>query len=97
MAQNIKLKILGTEYPMAVTSEEMEYAMRTAADEINKKYDTYDSKYPGKPQLDKLVLVTLNETVNRIACQMKMEALGTEASSLKDEIESYLKAVAPQV
>lgn len=90
MAQNIKLKIAGNEYPMVATSPEMEEAMRTAADEINRKYTSYDAKYPDKTPLDKLIIVTLNETVNRIACQKKMQQLGVEAKSLQDDLEAYL-------
>jgi cell division protein ZapA (FtsZ GTPase activity inhibitor) len=90
MAQNIKLKIAGNEYPMVATSPEMEEAMRTAADEINRKYTSYDAKYPDKTPLDKLIIVTLNETVNRIACQKKMQQLGAEAKALQDDLEDYL-------
>ena len=90
MAQNIKLKIAGNEYPMVATSPEMEEAMRTAADEINRKYTSYDAKYPDKTPLDKLIIVTLNETVNRIARQKKMQQLGAEAKALQDDLEDYL-------
>ena len=90
MAQNIKLKIAGSEYPMVATSPDMEEAMRLAADEINRKYNSYDAKYPDKTPLDKLIIVTLNETVNRIACQKKMQQLGAEAKALQDDVEAYL-------
>ncbi len=91
MAQNIKLKIAGIEYPMVAATPEMEEAMRLAADEINRKYNTYDAKYPDKTPLDKLIIVTLNETVNRIACQKKMQQLGTEAKGLQDDLDAYLE------
>lgn len=90
MAQNIKLKIAGNEYPMVAATPEMEEAMRLAAEEINRKFNSYDSKYPDKAPLDKLIIVTLNETVNRIACQKKMQQLGVEAKELQDEIEAYV-------
>lgn len=90
MAQNIKLKIAGIEYPMVANSPEMEETMRNAADEINRKYYSYDAKYPDKTTLDKLIIVTLNETVNRIACQNKMMQLGTEAKALQDDLDAYL-------
>ena len=90
MAQNIKLKIAGIEYPMVAPTPEMEEAMRLAADEINRKYNSYDAKYPDKSALDKLIIVTLNETVNRIACQKKMQILGTEAKVLQDDLDAYL-------
>ena len=91
MAQNIKLKIAGIEYPMVANSPEMEETMRTAADEINRKFNSYDLKYPDKTTLDKLIIVTLNETVNRIACQNKMQQLGAEAKALQDNLNAYLE------
>ncbi len=93
MAQNIKLKIAGIEYPMVAATPEMEQAMRTAADEINRKYASYDAKYPDRTPLDKLIIVTLNETVNRIACQNLMKQLGAEAKDLKDETDAYLASI----
>ena len=90
MAQNIKLKIAGIEYPMVANTPEMEEAMRLAAEEINRKFNSYDAKYPDKTPLDKLIIVTLNETVNRIACQKRMQQLGVEAKALQDDLESYL-------
>ena len=90
MAQNIKLKIAGIEYPMVAATPEMEETMRTAADEINRKFNSYDAKYPDKSVLDKLIIVTLNETVNRIACQKKMQQLGAEAKELQEDLEAYL-------
>ena len=90
MAQNIKLKIAGNEYPMVAPTPEMEEAMRLAADEINRKFYSYDSKYPDKTTLDKLIIVTLNETVNRIACQKRMQQLGEEAKELQDDLDAYL-------
>ena len=90
MAQNIKLKIAGIEYPMVAATPEMEEAMRTAADEINRKYNSYDAKYPDRTPLDKLIIVTLNETVNRIACQKLVKQLGEEVKDLKADTDAYL-------
>lgn len=91
MAQSIKLKIAGIEYPMAVNTPEMEEAMRLAAEEINRKFSVYDSKYPDKTPLDKLIIVTLNETVNRITCQKRMQQLAEEAKTLQDDLDAYLE------
>ena len=91
MAQNIKLRIAGIEYPMVASTPEMEEAMRIAADEINRKYNAYDSKYPDKSALDKLIIVTLNETVNRVACQKRMQQLGEEANGLQQDLDAYLE------
>lgn len=90
MAQNIKLKIAGIEFPMVAASPEMEEAMRTAADEINRKFNAYDVKYPERTVLDKLIIVTLNEAVNRIACQKLVKQLGDEVKTLKEDTDAYL-------
>ena len=93
MAQNIKLKIAGKEYPMVAPTPEMEEAMRLAAEEINRKFNSYDLRYPDKPALDKLIIVTLNETVNRIACQKRMQQLGEEVDALQADLDSYLEKI----
>ena len=93
MAQNIKLKIAGTEFPKVAATPEMEETMRTAADEINRKFNSYDIKYPDKSVLDKLIIVTLNETVNRIACQKLMKELGAEVKDLTDQTDAYLAGI----
>ena len=90
MAQNIKLRIAGIDYPMVAATPEIEEAMRLAADEINLKFNAYNERYPDKPALDKLIIVTLNETVNRIACQKRMQQLGEEAKTLQAELDDYL-------
>ncbi len=46
MAQNIKLRIAGIDYPMVAATPEIEEAMRLAADEINLKYNAYNERYP---------------------------------------------------
>ncbi|MBQ9462869.1 MAG: cell division protein ZapA [Bacteroidales bacterium] len=93
MAQNIKLKIAGTDYPMVAPTPEIEEAMRIAAEEINRKYNAYDAKYPDKTPFDKLVIVTLNETVNRVAAQKRMQQLGDEADALQSDLDAYLAGI----
>ena len=90
MEQSITLKIAGKDYPLKASSPEMEQIMRIAAEAIGKRLAQYDAKYPDKTPLDKLIIVTLNETVNRIACQKKMQQLGAEAKALQDDLEDYL-------
>ena len=93
MDQSITLKIAGREYPLKASSPEMERYMRIAAESINSKLAVYDSKFPGKELLDKLVFVTLNETVGRIAAQSKLTARDDEEKKLLEEIESYLDSI----
>ena len=93
MDQSITLKIAGKDYPLKASSPEMEQIMRIAAEAINKRLAQYDAKYPDKDMLDKLVFVTLNETVNRIAVQRKLAAQEDGEKKLLDEISSYLDSI----
>ena len=93
MDQSITLKIAGKDYPLKATSPEMEQIMRIAAEAINKRLAQYDAKFPDKEMLDKLVFVTLNETINRIAVQRKLSARDEEEKKLLDGMSSYLDSI----
>ena len=93
MDQSITLKIAGKEYPLKAATPEMEQMMRLAAEAINKRLAQYDAKFPEKETLDKLVFVTLNETVNRIALQRKLAAREEGEKKLLDEISGYLDSI----
>ena len=67
--------------------------MRIAAEAINKRLAQYDAKFPDKDMLDKLVFVTLNETINRIAAQRKLTAREEGEKKLLDEMTSYLDSI----
>lgn len=90
MDRSITIKIAGKEYPLKVTSPEMEQLMRIAAEAINQKLQAYDSKFPGKDQIDKLAFVTLNEAIARISFQKKLAALEESEKKLLAETQSYL-------
>ena len=93
MDQSITLKIAGKEYPLKAATPEMEQMMRIAAEAIGKRLAQYDAKFPEKELIDKLVFVTLNETVNRIAVQRKLAAQEEGEKKLLDEISSYLDSI----
>ena len=93
MDQSITLKIAGKDYPLKAATPEMEQIMRIAADAINKRLAQYDAKFPDKDMLDKLVFVTLNETINRIAAQRKLAARDEGEKQLLDEMTSYLDSI----
>jgi len=93
MDQSITLKIAGKEYPLKAATPEMEQMMRIAAEAIGKRLAQYDAKFPEKELVDKLVFVTLNETVNRIAVQRKLAAQEEGEKKLLDEISSYLDSI----
>jgi cell division protein ZapA (FtsZ GTPase activity inhibitor) len=93
MDQSITLKIAGKDYPLKASSPEMEQIMRIAAEAINKRLGQYNEKFPDKELLDKLVFVTLNETINRIATQRKLAAREEGEKKLLDEMTSYLDSI----
>ena len=93
MDQSITLKIAGKDYPLKAATPEMEQMMRIAAEAIGKRLAQYDAKFPEKELIDKLVFVTLNETVNRIAVQRKLAAQEDAEKKLLDEISSYLDSI----
>ena len=93
MDQSITLKIAGKEYPLKAATPEMEQMMRIAAEAIGKRLAQYDAKFPEKDLVDKLVFVTLNETVNRIAMQRKLAAQEDAEKKLLDEILGYLDSI----
>lgn len=91
MAQSIKIKIAGTEYPLMANTPEMEQFIRLAAEEINAMLGKYDARFPDKPLVDKLAFVTLNETVAKITAQRRLAEVKEEVSSLCADTEAYLK------
>ncbi len=93
MDQSITLKIAGKDYPLKAASPDMEQVMRIAAEAINKRLAQYDAKFPDKDVLDKLVFVTLNETISRIATQRKLAAREEGEKKLLDEMTSYLDSI----
>ena len=93
MDQSITLKIAGKDYPLKAATPEMEQMMRIAAEGINKRLAQYDAKVPEKELTDKLVFVTLNEAVNRIAVQRKLSAREEGEKKLLDEMTSYLDRI----
>lgn len=93
MDRSITIKVAGKEYPLKATSPEMEQLMRIAADAINQKLQAYDSKFPGKDQMDKLVFVTLNEAIARISFQKKLAALEESEKNLLSETQAYIDSI----
>jgi len=93
MAQSIKIKIAGKEYPFQVTSEEMEHYMRLAAEDVNETLGTYSAKFPDKELSDKLVFVALIETIGKLKALKKADTGDRELKSLGSALQSYLDSV----
>lgn len=93
MEQSITIKIAGKDYPLKVTSPEMEQLMRIAAEAINQRLAAYEAKFPDKTLVDKLAFVTLSETVSRLSYQKKMTAISEEVKRMQDQTDSYLNNI----
>lgn len=93
MEQSITLKIAGKEFPLKVTSPEMEQVMRIAAEKINEKLTAYDAKFPGKELVDKLIFVALTETVSRLTTQRKLSLELEQEKALLSQIECYMEKI----
>lgn len=93
MEQSITIKIAGKDYPLKVTSPEMEQLMRTAAENINQKMAAFDAKYPDKTLVDKLAFVTLTETVSKLSYQKKLSAINEEAKRMLEQTSGYLNSI----
>ena len=68
----------------------MEYYMRCVASDINVMLDTYDKKFPDKPELDKLVFVALNQTVGKLNALHRLEVLNSQETKLEKDLQGYL-------
>ena len=52
--------------------------------------DTYDKKFPDKPELDKLVFVALNQTVGKLNALHRLEVLNSQETKLEKDLQGYL-------
>ena len=93
MDQNITLKIAGMDFRLKAPNQEMEGTMRTAAEEISKMMVRYDQKYPDKSVTDKLLFVTLTQTVYRLQAQNRLNLAVAEKEKLETELKAYLDGI----
>ena len=91
MDQSINLKIAGKEYPLKVSTPEMEEVLRSAAEDIQAMLNRYTEKFHDKNLEDKLVFVALQETVQKISAQRKLQSLSDEVATFSSDMATYLK------
>lgn len=93
MAQSIKIKVAGKEFPFQVTSEEMEHYMRLAADDVNETLGSYTARFPDKELEDRMVFVALIEAIGKLKAMKKLDTNEKELKSLGSALQSYLESV----
>lgn len=91
MAQNIRITIAGKTFAVVASDAAQERAMRLAAEHINAKFASLDSRFPDKLFEDKLLLVALGESVSKILLQERLKDVADEAGDLERQIDAYLK------
>ena len=93
MDQSITINLAGRELHLKASSPDMERLMRLAADDINAKLESYTVRYMDRSFEDKLAVVALQETVNRLVAQKRLNAASSEADALKGELDAYLAGI----
>lgn len=90
MAQSISIYIAGRKYSLKATSPENEALIRNAADEVNKKLEQYQEKFPGKNIVELLSFVALNVCKSHLTLKENLKELQMEEDALAKELEGYL-------
>lgn len=88
--RSITVKIAGTEYCLKVKSAEEEELYRLAADSVNKRVQTYQQRFLGKPETDIIAFTAFSVCLSNVKSVRAMEAMNKEIEKLHGEIESYL-------
>ena len=91
MDQKIKVTIANKEFVLLAQSPEMEERIRRAAEITNRKITAYSGKFATKSQLDILCFVALNEAMNGLELQSRIERIEKEAESVRMDIASYIE------
>ena len=93
MEQKISIKIAGRIYSLRASSPEKEEVIRKAAAEVNRTFDAYSAKFPGRGSADILAFVALNVYMNNIVLKDELQKSQQEASAFNAELEGYLNKI----
>ena len=85
------MTIAGKEFCLLAQSPEMEERIRKAAEITNRKIAAYSGKFATKSVLDILCFVALNEAMNGLELQSRIERIEKEAESVRMDIASYIE------
>ena len=90
MDRKITIKIGAKEFKLTASSPQQEEAIRLAANTINNRLQEYTTRHPGKPIVDIMAMVALNETVSRIVLQKELKNVDAECGKLGEDLERYI-------
>ena len=90
MEQKINIKIADRTYALKASSPQKEEVIRKAAAQVNRTFDAYVGKFPGKNIADILSFVALNVCMNNIVLKEELQNIKNETQVLETEIEGYL-------
>lgn len=90
-SQKIKLKIYLKEYELTVHSPEEEKYARRAAVQVNELITQYNSLYPDKDIIDKLLFIALNQSEKKLFLENELENRNLEDQILDSKLSEYLK------
>ena len=93
MAQSINIKIAGRPYNLSATSPEHEEIIRKAADDINRKIDQYQAKFPTKGMNEIMSFMALNVCMSNILLQRQVDSMKDGEKLLASELERYLENI----
>ena len=91
MEQKIKVTIADKEFNLLAASPEIEERIRKAAEITNRKIAAYSGKFATKSPLDILCFVALNEAMNGLELQSRIERIEIEAEAVRMDIASYIE------
>ena len=93
MAQSINIKIAGRPYNLTATSPEHEEVIRKAAEEVNRKIEQYQDRFPKTGMTDIVAFTALNVCMSNIILQKQIKDMKGAEEALAGELESYLENI----
>ena len=92
MAQSINIKIAGRPYNLSAATPEHEEVIRKAAEDVNRKIEQYQQKFPKTGMSDIMAFMALNVCMNNIILQKKVKDTKDEVDGLAEMLGSYLES-----
>lgn len=90
-AQKISLKIYLRNFETTVSSPEEEQLTRRAASQLNEIITEYNSLYPDRDIIDKLIFIALQQSVKKLFLEKEIAKIDYEQSQMASQISEYLK------